>query len=362
MGMPADMMNLISIPNTTGGHLGGWRHPSSFSHTAMNLDCVIELAQLAERGKFDAVFLADGNAVRDMEPSALFEANHPSARPVSWGLYRRLATFMGHSDGNAPATISGQIGTKETTAVVEPLAFTTGLLNAARRRGAGLTEGTVESLVRSGDRVTGVRLASGETLSGDAVVIAMGPWSIVASGWLALPAVHGVKGHSLVFATGERTPQDAWFLEVQDDRNRQGEVLTPEIFPRANGTVWACAISSTQGLPVDPAQVGPDDGAHARLEALCRAVVPALANAKLVARQACFRPLTEDGLPLMGALPGAPGAYIATGHSVWGILNAPASGEAMAELVLDGAAHSVDLRPFRPDRLRPFDPKVLLSS
>ena len=78
------MMNLVSIPNTTGGHLGGWRHPSSYSQTSMNLDCVIELAQLAERGKFDAVFLADGNAVRDMQPPALFAANHPSARPVGF--------------------------------------------------------------------------------------------------------------------------------------------------------------------------------------------------------------------------------------------------------------------------------------
>ncbi|MEI6201451.1 MAG: FAD-dependent oxidoreductase [Enhydrobacter sp.] len=276
-----------------------------------------------------------------------------------WGLYRRLATFMGHSDGNAPATITGQIGTTETTAVVEPRAFTTGLLDAARRLGAGLTDGTVEGLTRTGDRVTGVRLSSGEIIAGDAVVIAMGPWSIMASGWLALPAVYGVKGHSLVFATGDRTPKDAWFLEVQNRRGRQNEVLTPEIFPRANGTVWACAISSTQGLPIDPAEVGPDDGAHERLEALCRAVVPALATAEVVARQACFRPLTEDGLPFMGALPGAPGAYIATGHSVWGMLNAPASGEAMAELVLDGAARTVDLRPFRPDRLRPLDPKAV---
>ena len=78
------MMNLISIPNTTGGHLGGWRHESSFAQTAMNLDCVVELAQLAERGKFDAIFLADGNAVRDMEPAELFAANHPSARPVGF--------------------------------------------------------------------------------------------------------------------------------------------------------------------------------------------------------------------------------------------------------------------------------------
>ena len=48
-----------------------------------------------------------------------------------------------------------------------------------------------------------------------------------------------------------------------------------------------------------------------------------------------------------------------TGHSVWGILNAPATGEAMAELVADGAAHSVDLSPFDPGRAAPFDPARL---
>jgi glycine/D-amino acid oxidase-like deaminating enzyme len=43
------------------------------------------------------------------------------------------------------------------------------------------------------------------------------------------------------------------------------------------------------------------------------------------------------------------GAYVATGHSVWGILNAPASGEAMAQLILDGASH-LDLSAFDPGR------------
>jgi glycine/D-amino acid oxidase-like deaminating enzyme len=45
---------------------------------------------------------------------------------------------------------------------------------------------------------------------------------------------------------------------------------------------------------------------------------------------------------------------MAAGHGVWGILNAPATGEAMAELIADGAARTVDLRPFDPARLRPF--------
>jgi glycine/D-amino acid oxidase-like deaminating enzyme len=69
--------------------------------------------------------------------------------------------------------------------------------------------------------------------------------------------------------------------------------------------------------------------------------------------------VTRDGLPLIGKVPGVEGAYIATGHSVWGILNAPATGEAMAELIVDGAAHTVDLVPFDPGRLRPLDPAQL---
>jgi FAD dependent oxidoreductase len=113
-------------------------------------------------------------------------------------------------------------------------------------------------------------------------------------------------------------------------REASGEILTPELFPRADGTTWVCAISTIGPLPVDPNDVAADEGAHARLEALCRNISPALAAAPIKARQACFRPVTEDGLPLIGAVPGIDRAYVATGHSVWGMLNAPATGEAMS--------------------------------
>ena len=82
---------------------------------------------------------------------------------------------------------------------------------------------------------------------------------------------------------------------------------------------------------------------------------------KILVRQACYRPLTSDGLPLIGPVHEVAGAYVATGHSVWGILNAPATGEAMAELIVDGAAHTVDLEPFNPGRMPPFDPARLLT-
>jgi hypothetical protein len=48
------------------------------------------------------------------------------------------------------------------------------------------------------------------------------------------------------------------------------------------------------------------------------------------------------------------GAYLATGHSVWGILNAPGRrGNGGADP--DGAAHTVDSKPFNPSRMPPFE-------
>ena len=267
--------------------------------------------------------------------------SHGSRRPVDWlaedvVVYRRL-------------------GTTETTAQVDPHAYTSAMLREAERRGAVLRLGNVNGIRRSGDTAKGVTL-DGEPVEADAVVVAMGPWSVVASEWLAMPPVFGLKGHSIVFGTGTRLPAEALFLEYQEGG---GAVHSPEVFPRADGTTYVCAISSESPLPADPAQVAPDPGAVERLEEMCIRLSPVLAGARVLSRQACFRPVTQDGLPLIGPVPGLEGAYVATGHSVWGMLNAPATGEALAELILHGASESVDLQPFDPGRLRPFDPAHL---
>ena len=281
--------------------------------------------------------------------------------------YRPLTTYGGsmglQPQGSAhgidwlsnEVSVNQRLGSTETTAQVHPAKFTAAMMQAAQAQGAELRLGRVTGVVRRGSAVAGVEV-DGEAIEGEAVVIAMGPWSILAAAWLPLPAVFGLKGHSLVFHTGTRVPPEALFLEVQE---ATGAVQTPELFPRSDGTTYVCAISSESPLPVDPAAVSPDPGAIERLERMCSAMAPVLASAKILARQACYRPVTRDGLPLIGRIPGVEGAYVATGHSVWGILNAPATGEAMAELVVDGAAHSVDLSPFDPGRAAPFDPARL---
>jgi glycine/D-amino acid oxidase-like deaminating enzyme len=331
----------------------------------------VACAASGKAGGFLALDWCDGTALQPLaRRSFALHADLAQRSHSDWG-YRRLTTYGGvaglrnpigrRSAGHefdwlsAVVSVDQALGTPETTAQVHPAAFTAAMMRAAQAHGAELRVGRVTGLVSNAGRVEGVAVDGG-TIAGEAVVIAMGPWSILAAAWLPLPAVFGLKGHSLVFETGAGMPAAAAFLEY---REASGAAQVPELFPRPDGTTYVCAISSEAPLPVDPADVAPDNGALERLETMCRDLSPVLGRARILARQACYRPVTSDGLPLIGRVPGMAGVYVATGHSVWGILNAPATGEAMAELITDGAARSVDLSPFDPARLPPLDPARL---
>jgi glycine/D-amino acid oxidase-like deaminating enzyme len=199
-----------------------------------------------------------------------------------WG-YRRLITYGGFAAARAHirrrrsahdigwladgVQVDRLLGSAHTTAQVHPGEFTAALMRAAVAQGAKLCQGRVTGIVRDdgSERVRGVAV-DGVIMEGDAVVIAMGPWSALAAQWLPLPTVFGLKGHSLVFDTAKKVPAEAVFLEFQEG---SGGVQSPEIFPRADGTTYVCAISSESPLPVDPADVAPDPGAINRLQIMC---------------------------------------------------------------------------------------------
>ena len=206
----------------------------------------------------------------------------------------------------------------------------------------------VEGAEESGGRVAGVRLSDGQTVSADAIVLAMGPWTGDAGSWTkprslrpALPRTYGVKYHSVVLQAA-RTLSQAVFFDGAGD---------PEVYPRPDGSVYVT------GFPDPPAAVGEVAGrvevradAIRRLRDAAAAVSTELGSAAVLAEQACHLPCTPDGVPAIGAVAGARGLYVATGHSCWGILMAPATGKAMSELLVDGEAKCVDLAPFDPAR------------
>jgi glycine/D-amino acid oxidase-like deaminating enzyme len=277
--------------------------------------------------------------------------------------YRRMDTFMvaarergalagGHGVA-APAWLDGAglvraaLGTTETTAQVIPARFTAALLDAARTHGTELRIGVVDELVRRDGAARGVRVGR-DLIEADAVVLAMGPWTGRVAGGL-LPRIRGLKGHSVTL-TGVDVPAHALFL---DYRTADGRALEPEIFPRPGGEVYVCGMADPAPLPESPDDV---EASKASCDILARAaarISTALAAAQVTRRQACYRPVTDDGLPLIGPIPHVPGAYVATGHGPWGILNAPATGQALAELIANGVSTSVDLSPFDPARLSP---------
>jgi glycine/D-amino acid oxidase-like deaminating enzyme len=277
--------------------------------------------------------------------------------------YRRMDTFMmsarergappgGHRVAAPPwldgaGVVTAALGTTETTAQVIPARFTAALLDAARARGTTLRIGLVGGIARRDGAVGGVVLNGGETLEADAVVLAMGPWTGRAVGRLPLPSVYGLKGYSVTLA-GVDVPAHAPFV---DYRTADGRAFEPEIFPRPDGEVYVCGMADPAPLPDSPDGVEVSEVSCATLARAAGRVSSALAAARITRRQACYRPVTDDGLPLIGRVPGVAGAYVATGHGPWGILNAPATGLALAELITEGAASLVDLRPFDPARL-----------
>ena len=275
--------------------------------------------------------------------------------------YRRMDTFMmaareqgavtGRHRVEAPAWLDGAgvvtaaLGSAETTAQVHPARFTEALVAGAQAKGAALRLGVVEDVVVRDGATQGV-MVSGALLEADAVVLAMGPWTGRFAKALRLPRIHGLKGYSVTLV-GADVPAHALFV---DYRTADGRHLEPEIFPRLDGDVYVCGMADPAPLPESPEAVDVNDAACDVLARAAGRVSRALAAARVERRQACYRPVTDDGLPLIGPVPDLRSAYVATGHGPWGILNAPATGFALAELIATGAATSIDLRPFDPAR------------
>jgi len=321
----------------------------------------VACAASGKSGGFLALDWCDNTVVEGLaRASFVLHAELARELAADYG-YRRMDTYMvaaretGRAPGghrvaappwiDGPAMVAGAIGTTETTAQVHPARFTEALLAAAQAHGATMRRGVVEAVVVRDGTARGV-VVGGETLEADAIVLAMGPWTGRVGG-VRLPPIHGLKGYSVTLAAPD-VPAHALFV---DYRTADGGALEPEIIPRPDGTVYVCGMADPQPLPESADGVLVSEAGCAVLARAAGRVSAALAAAAITRRQACYRPVTDDGVPLIGAVPGARGAYVATGHGPWGMLNAPATGLALAELITDGAARTVDLEPFDPVRL-----------
>ncbi|OIT20794.1 PREDICTED: putative oxidoreductase TDA3 [Nicotiana attenuata] len=254
---------------------------------------------------------------------------------------------------NGPAKSPRTIGSTNSTAQVHPQLFTKKLLTKAMEEyGVELVIGKAERVEMAEGKTKGIVLEDGREIVADAVVLALGPWTKRFSVLGSLFGVYGIKAHSIVLEPKEpnRITPHALFLTYYPAHG--GKPMDPEVYPRPTGEVYICGMSAREEVPDDPEQVTPVPESINALKRVAASVSSHLVEgeAAVTAEQACILPCSEDDVPIIGEVPGLKDVYVATGHSCWGILNGPATGAAMAELVLDGQASIVDLSQFTPAR------------
>lgn len=266
-------------------------------------------------------------------------------------------TVSSSSSATLPSWIDGPahgpktIGTHETTAQVHPQMFTRTLIEkAVEKYGVEVVIGKLERVVVEGGRVESVILEGGGVVDTDAVVLALGPWSSKLELLSSRFRVSGLKAHSIVLEPkeGNAITPHALFLSYRASNRRTP--LDPEVYPRPTGEVYVCGMSKEEEVPDDPEEIRGNEESIAMLKRVAKTVSSHLGEEGVKVEQACFLPCTDDGVPIIGEIPGVKGCYVATGHSCWGILNGPATGAAVAELVLDGHSTIVDLKRFSPAR------------
>ena len=225
----------------------------------------------------------------------------------------------------------------------DPSSLLNGYVARAREKGAKFREHeAVTGITRVGDRVTGVRTAKGE-IACPTVVNAAGAWGAEV-GQLAGVDLPIRPLRRQIFVTDPVPGLDRDFpLTV--------EFASSLYFHRESGGVLMGMADPTDGPGFD-ASVNWDFLPTLVERALYR--LPILERAKVKTGWAGFYEDTPDKHPIIGAVPELAGFLCAAGFSGHGIMHAPATGEAIAELIVDGRT-SLDVTPLAYDRFRRGD-------
>jgi D-amino-acid dehydrogenase len=216
--------------------------------------------------------------------------------------------------------------------VVQPLSLTSGLATWADAHGVEIRE---HAEVRS---LTGLRVETTEdAIEVDAVVLSAG----IDSGPLLRRlgvriGIAPARGYSVTFArdSAEAPARALYLADALVGLSTYDE---------------AVRIAGVFELGRRSLQVQ-----ERRLDAMLRTVDPFFSawSASRAPRDlawAGLRPLTSDGLPLIGRAPSDPSVFLATGHGMLGVTLAPATAALLAPLVLEGRADPA-LAPFDPGR------------
>lgn len=241
-------------------------------------------------------------------------------------------------------------------AEVNPLLVSFAMARAAQRKGAKLRLGAKATrLLTDGERVTGIECA-GEMLYADQVIVATGVWTpqLLKSLDLDVPIIPR-KGQILV---SERLPDfvncnvlggayiAAKMAKKTSTNSDPIESVGLSLGQTRSGTLLIGGSREFAGYDLSTkAEIS-----RAISKAATR-VFPALEQVRILRTFAGLRPFTPDGKPILGAVEGWDGLFLAAGHEGDGVALSPITGKLIAQIVC-GADLDMDISPFLLSRFQ----------
>ncbi|EIE98038.1 NAD(P)/FAD-dependent oxidoreductase [Saccharomonospora glauca] len=296
------------------------------------------IGELAEEGEDNTSFAIVGGLVVSEDDTVLAEtAERLTRRARRWPELGEVSVLDPKEARELFPPLAEGFGAVHVTGAgrVDGRALRAALLRAAGRHGARSVTGRAE-LVTTDGRVRGVVVA-GERVDADAVVVAAGAWSPAVLAPLGVrPAVEPQRGQISHFGLSG-TDTSAW----------------PVVLPPSSHYLLAFPDSRVVAGATRETGSGFDyrvtaEGQREVLDHALR-VAPGLGTATVIETRVGFRPATEDGLPVVGALDDHPEVVLSTGFGPAGLTVGPYAGRLVAQIVL-GERPETELDAVSPRR------------
>ena len=254
---------------------------------------------------------------------------------------KRLAPFFATEDFDVAAY-------EPESGYADPNAAAASLMDAAKRLGARLIQGCdVTGIQLASGKVTGVTTSQGD-FSAPIIVNAAGAWAAPVAAMAGVNLPIDTWRHDVMFV---RQPKSipANYPTVIDNINSM--YFRPE-------TGGLTLVGLEDNNPIGESPDGYTDRAQPgfverAIDRICQRI-PAMEAGELHSDQGGYDGISADQRAILGQI-GPEGFYAQCGFSGTGFKIAPAVGLCMAELIVDGAAETVDTTPFNPHRFERGD-------
>jgi glycine oxidase len=187
--------------------------------------------------------------------------------------------------------------------------------------------------ITAGPNDVDVVTSSGTTYSAGRVLIAAGPWTAEVAKLIGAEIpISPSKGEILRMGLLESGPLE---VHLHDPSS---------LVQKKDGQIWSAATAEDVGFDRTPTPESRDT-----LLANAQQMLPEIENSALLMHTVCFRPVSRDGVPIIGAIEATGNVWIASGGGGSGIMQSLAVAESITQALSTGSTE-FSLAEFSPER------------